>query len=230
MVKPRLYNSDDKESKKAALWTLKNVLIDGLKLLHPYMPFVTEEIFCTLQSAEESLMIASWPVYKESFRFAREEKEIEIIKEAVRGIRNIRTEMNVPPSRKAKVFVVSENAEILSAFTEGRLFFQSLAYASETGIQKNKEGIEKDAVSVVIAGATLYIPFAELVDIRQERERLEKEEKRLMGELGRVNGMLGNERFLAKAPAEKIAQEKEKLEKYTQMMNQVKIRLQQLHD
>ena len=133
-------------------------------------------------------------------------------------------------SRKAKVFVVSENAEILSAFTEGRLFFQSLAYASETGIQKNKEGIEKDAVSVVIAGATLYIPFAELVDIRQERERLEKEEKRLMGELGRVNGMLGNERFLAKAPAEKIAQEKEKLEKYTQMMNQVKIRLQQLHD
>ena len=138
--------------------------------------------------------------------------------------------MNVPPSRKAKVFVVSENAEILSAFTEGRLFFQSLAYASETGIQKNKEGIEKDAVSVVIAGATLYIPFAELVDIRQERERLEKEEKRLMGELGRVNGMLGNERFLAKAPAEKIAQEKEKLEKYTQMMNQVKIRLQQLHD
>ena len=228
MVKPRLYNSDDVESKKAALWTLRNVLIDGLKLLHPYMPFVTEEIFCTLQWAEESIMVSSWPVYNEKRNFEKEEKEIEIIKEAVRGIRNIRSEMNVPPSRKAKVFVVSEQEEILSAFTEGRLFFQSLAYASETNIQKDKAGIDKDAVSVVIAGATLYIPFAELVDTKQEIIRLEKEEKRLLGELERVNGLLGNERFLSKAPEAKIAEEKEKLEKYTQMMKQVKIRLQQL--
>ncbi len=228
MVKPRLYGSDDGESKKAALWTLQNVLTDALKLLHPYMPFITEEIFCTLQSAEESIMISRWPVYLEAKSFIKEEKEIEIIKEAVRGIRNVRTEMNVPPARKAKVFVVSENEETLSAFTEGKLFFQSLAYASETMIQKDKEGIAQDAVSVVIANATLYIPFAELVDISQEIARLEKEEKRLTGELARVNGMLSNERFLSKAPEAKIAEEKEKLEKYTQMMKQVKVRLEQL--
>ncbi len=228
MVKPRLYGSDDGESKKAALWTLQNVLTDALKLLHPYMPFITEEIFCTLQSAEESIMISRWPVYLEARSFIKEEKEIEIIKEAVRGIRNVRTEMNVPPARKAKVFVVSENEETLSAFTEGKLFFQSLAYASETMIQKDKEGIAQDAVSVVIANATLYIPFAELVDISQEIARLEKEEKRLTGELARVNGMLSNERFLSKAPEAKIAEEKEKLEKYTQMMKQVKVRLEQL--
>ncbi len=228
MVKPRLYGSDDGESKKAALWTLQNVLTDALKLLHPYMPFITEEIFCTLQSAEESIMISRWPVYLEARSFIKEEKEIEIIKEAVRGIRNARTEMNVPPARKAKVFVVSENEETLSAFSEGKLFFQSLAYASETMIQKDKEGIAQDAVSVVIANATLYIPFAELVDISQEIARLEKEEKRLTGELARVNGMLSNERFLSKAPEAKIAEEKEKLEKYTQMMKQVKVRLEQL--
>ncbi|MEY8326920.1 valine--tRNA ligase [Lachnospiraceae bacterium 54-11] len=228
MVKPRLYGSDDGESKKAALWTLQNVLTDALKLLHPYMPFITEEIFCTLQSAEESIMISRWPVYLEARSFIKEEKEIEIIKEAVRGIRNVRTEMNVPPARKAKVFVVSENEETLSAFSEGKLFFQSLAYASETMIQKDKEGIAQDAVSVVIANATLYIPFAELVDISQEIARLEKEEKRLTGELARVNGMLSNERFLSKAPEAKIAEEKEKLEKYTQMMKQVKVRLEQL--
>ncbi len=228
MVKPRLYGSDDGESKKAALWTLQNVLTDALKLLHPYMPFITEEIFCTLQSAEESIMISGWPVYLEERSFIKEEKEIEIIKEAVRGIRNVRTEMNVPPARKAKVFVVSENEETLSAFTEGKLFFQSLAYASETMIQKDKEGIAQDAVSVVIANATLYIPFAELVDISQEIARLEKEEKRLEGELARVNGMLSNERFLSRAPEAKIAEEKEKLEKYTQMMKQVKVRLEQL--
>ena len=228
MVKPRLYNSDNKESKKAALWTLKNVLIDALKLLHPYMPFITEEIFCTLQSAEESIMISKWPEYSKKWSFEKEEKDIEIIKEAVRGIRNIRTEMNVAPSRKAQVFVVSENEDILTAFTEGKLFFQSLAYASEVLIQKDKAGIAEDAVSVVIANATLYIPFAELVDISQEIERLQKEEKRLTGELNRVNGMLNNEKFMSKAPEAKIAEEREKLEKYTQMMEQVKSRLAQL--
>ncbi len=228
MVKPRLYNSDNRKSKCAALWTLKNVLLDALKLLHPYMPFITEEIFCSLQSAEESIMISRWPVYEERKNFVREEKEIEILKESVRGIRNVRTEMNVPLGKKAKIFVVSDREEILSAFTEGRLFFQSLAGASEVVIQKDKEGIAGDAVSVVIANATLYIPFEELVDISQEIERLKKEEKRLEGELARVNGMLGNERFLSKAPEDKVAAEKEKLEKYTLMMEQVKVRLAQL--
>ncbi len=228
MVKPRLYNSDDQTSKDAALWTLQTVLLNALKLLHPYMPFLTEEIFCTLQSEEKSIMISSWPKYRKEWYFEKEEKDIEIVKEAVRGIRNVRTEMNVAPSRKAQVFVVSKKEEIINAFTEGKLFFQSLAYASEVTIQKDKEGIAEDAVSVVIANATLYIPFAELVDIAQETQRLKKEEKRLEGELARVNGMLNNERFLSKAPEAKIAEEKEKYTKYTQMMEQVKMRLAQL--
>lgn len=234
MVKPRLYNTDDQVSQNAALWTLQNVLIDALKLLHPYMPFITEEIFCTLQSGEESIMISSWPVYRKEWCFAREEKDIETIKAAVRGIRNVRSEMNVAPGRKASVFVVSGEPDILRTFTEGRLFFASLAYASEVTVvdeasgQKEQAGIPADAVSVVIPGATLYLPFAELVDIAQETERLKKEEKRLEGELARVNGMLSNERFVSKAPEAKIAQEKEKLEKYTRMMEQVKARLEQL--
>ncbi|MCR4705350.1 MAG: valine--tRNA ligase [Lachnospiraceae bacterium] len=228
MVKPRLYNSDDKESHIAALWTLKNVLIDALKLLHPYMPFITEEIFCNLQDKEESIMISSWPVYKDAYAFTKEESDIEIIKEAVRGIRNVRTEMNVAPSRKALVYLVSSKDETRRTFEEGKLFFGALAYASEVKVQSDKAGIADDAVSVVLADATVYIPFAELVDIKQEIERLEKEKKRLAGELARVNGMLANERFLSKAPGAKIAEEKAKLTKYSQMMEQVENRLQQL--
>ena len=228
MVKPRLYNSDNADSQNAALWTLKHVLIDALKLLHPYMPFITEEIFCTLQSEEESIMISAWPVYKEEYAFAKEEKEIETMKEAIRGIRNVRTSMNVAPSRKASVYVVSENADIRAIFENGKLFFAPLAYASEVLIQADKTGIADDAVSVVIDGATLYIPFAELVDIKQEIERLEKEEKRLGGEIARANGMLNNEKFTSKAPAQKVAEEREKLMKYTQMLEKVQERLAQL--
>ena len=228
MVKPRLYATDDVDTKVAALWTAKTVLIDALKLLHPYMPFITEEIFCTVQDAEESIMIANWPVYDEAKAFAKEERDIEIIKEAVRGIRNVRTEMNVPPSKKAAVYVVSENEDIITAFTEGQIFFKSLAYASNVLIQKDKTGIAEDAVSVVIANANLYIPFAELVDITAEIERLKKEEKRLEGEIARVDGMLNNERFMSKAPENKVAEERAKKEKYTQMMAQVRERLEQL--
>ncbi len=228
MVKPRLYNSDNISSQNAALWTLKTVLIDALKLLHPYMPFITEEIFCTLQSEEESIMISKWPEYTEARSFIKDEKDIEIIKEAVRGIRNVRTKMNVAPSKKAHVFVVSDKSEIRETFTEGKLFFASLAYASDVEIQDNKNGIAEDAVSVVIANANIYIPFAELVDITQEIARLEKEEKRLESELARVNGMLNNERFMSKAPEAKIAEEREKLAKYVQMKEQVTERLAQL--
>ena len=228
MVKPRLYNSDNAASQNAALWTLKTVLIDALKLLHPYMPFITEEIFCTLQSEEESIMIAKWPEYMESRSFARDERDIETIKEAVRGIRNVRTEMNVAPSKKAHVFVVSEKEDIRKIFDAGKLFFTSLAFASNVTIQCDKNGIAEDAVSVVIANADIYIPFAELIDIKQEIERLEKEEKRLDSEISRVNGMLGNERFMSKAPEAKITEEKEKLTKYTQMKHQVIERLAQL--
>ena len=228
MVKPRLYATDDADSQNAALWTLKTVLIDALKLLRPYMPFITEEIFCTLQSEEESIMISSWPVYQQERHFEKEEQEIEILKEAVRGVRNVRTSMNVPPSRKAHVYVVSDQKELQNTFEEGKLFFASLASASDVTCQADKTGIAEDAVSVVIPNATLYIPFAELVDLAKEIERLEKEEKRLEGELSRVNGMLHNERFMSKAPESKIAEERGKLEKYTQMMEQVKERLGQL--
>ncbi|MBD5545556.1 MAG: valine--tRNA ligase [Lachnospiraceae bacterium] len=228
MVKPRLYNSDNKESQNAALATLKSVLLDALKLLHPYMPFITEEIFCTLQNEEESIMISKWPEYIEEKSYTKEEKEIEMMKEAVRGIRNARTGMNVPPSKKAQVFVVSDKQEVLDIFTAGKVFFAPLAYASDVIMQKDKSGIGEDAVSVVIPDAALYIPFAELVDIAQEIERLEKEEQRLQGEIKRAQGMLNNEKFISKAPEAKVAEEKKKLETYTQMLNQVVERLEQL--
>ena len=172
-------------------------------------------------------MISSWPVYKEEWNFAREEAAIEIIKEAVRGIRNVRAEMNVSPGRKAAVYIVSANEEVRDTFTEGSLFFASLAYASQVTVQSDKTGIADDAVSVLLADASVYLPFADLVDIRQEIERLEKEKTRLTGELARSGQMLTNERFLSKAPATKIAEEQEKQKKYTQMMEQVENRLQQ---
>ncbi len=228
MVKPRLYNSDDAVSHEAALWTLQTVLINALKLLHPYMPFITEEIFCTLQDEEESIMISDWPVYREDWNFAKDEKSIETIKEAVRGIRNVRTSMNVAPSRKAKVFVVSDNKETLDIFSTGKLFFESLSYASESVTQSDKTGIADDAVSVVLADATVYIPFSDLVDIAAEIERLKKEQAKLAGELKRSQGMLSNEKFLSKAPAEKIAEEKEKQQKYQQTYDQITERLAQL--
>ena len=225
MVKPRLYNSDNAASQNAALYTLKTVLIDALKLLHPYMPFITEEIFCTLQDEEETIMISNWPVYDEAKAYEKEETEIEVLKEAIRGIRNARTGMNVPPSRKAQVYVVTQKDEVAAIFNEGKLFFAPLAYASEVVVQKDKTGIADDAVSVVIENATVYMPFAELVDISQEIERLQKEEKRLQGEIARSNGMLNNEKFVSKAPAAKVEEEKAKLAKYTQMLEQVQMRL-----
>lgn len=227
MVKPRLYNDED-NTKAAALWTLKTVLGNALKLLHPYMPFITEEIFCTLHPEEESIMIASWPVKTEAWNFTEDERAVEIIKESVRSIRNVRTDMNVPPSKKAKVYVVSEEEEIRQVFENGKIFFAALGYASEVTIQADKTGIADDAVSAVTSKAVIYMPFAELVDIEKEIERLNKEAERLNKELARVNGMLSNERFLSKAPESKVAEEKAKLEKYTNMMEQVKERLAQL--
>ena len=209
MVKPRLWNDED-TTKAAAIWTLKTVLIQSLKLLHPYIPFITEEIFCNLQDEEESIMVSQWPVFKEEWSFEKEEHAVETMKEAVRAIRNVRTSMNVPPSKKAKVYVVSENEELLQIFEHSKVFFATLGYASEVFLQKDKTGIAEDAVSAVIPQAAIYMPFAELVDIAKEIERLEKEEERLTKELARVNGMLANEKFVSKAPAAKIEEEKAK--------------------
>ena len=227
MVKPRLWSEED-TTKAAALWTLKTVLIQSLKLLHPYMPFITEEIFCNLQDEEPSIMISSWPEYKDEWNFADEEKAVETIKDAVRAIRGVRTSMNVPPSKKAKVYVVSEDPEVLSIFEHSRVFFATLGYASDVILQKDKSGIADDAVSAVTAKATIYMPFAELVDLDKEIERLSKEEEKLKKELARSEGMLSNEKFVSRAPEAKIAEEREKLEKYRQMMAQVQERLAQL--
>lgn len=192
------------------------------------MPFITEEIFCNIQDDEESIMISSWPEYSEENTFEKEEASVETIKEAVRSIRNIRSEMNVAPSKKAKVFVVSDDATVREIFEKGNVFFATLGYASEVIIQSDKEGIEDDAVSVVIPKATIYMPFAELVDIAKEIERLHKEVERLNKELARVNGMLSNPNFVSKAPEKKINEEKEKKAKYEQMMEQVKGQLSHL--
>ena len=233
MIKPRLYNKEDDSSANAALYTAKHVLIDSLKLLHPYMPFITEEIYCTLTQNDEdreadSIMISSWPVYSKDRDFAEDEAQIELIKEAVRGIRNVRAEMNVPPSKKVNMFIVTNDDLVKAAFTNGKVFFESLAGASSSSIQSDREGIDKDAVSVMIANGVIAIPLAELVDISAEIERLTKERKRLEGEIARCNGMLSNEKFISKAPEAKINEEKEKLEKYKQLMAQVDERLASL--
>ena len=227
MVKPRLYNDED-TTKTAAIWTLKKVLIDALKLLHPYMPFITEEIFCNIQDEEESIMISSWPVYTVDNDYSEDENAIETIKTAVRNIRNVRAEMNVAPSRKALVYVVSENEDIRDIFDNGRVFFATLGYASDVKVQADKSGIPDDAVSTVIPGAVIYIPFAELVDIDKEIERLNKEKDKLHKEIARCNGMLNNEKFTSKAPQTKIDEEKAKLEKYSDMLAQVEERLKTL--
>ena len=226
MVKPRLYNDED-NTKAAALWTLKKVLSESLKLLHPFMPFITEEIYCNL-TGEESIMLASWPEYREEYSFAREEAAVELMKEAVRGIRNIRAEMNVSPKKKAKVFVVSENEDVRDIFKQGKVFFGTLGYASEVAVRADREGIAEDAVSTMVPDAVIYMPFAELVDIEKEIERLKKEQKKLGGEIKRCEGMLNNERFLSKAPEQKVEEEKEKLSKYRQMLEKVEERLGQL--
>ena len=227
MVKPRLYNDED-ETKAAALWTLKTVLIQALKLLHPYMPFITEEIFCNIQDEEESIMISKWPEYTDEWNFEADEAAVDTIKAAVRAIRNLRTGMNVPPSRKAKVYVVSAKEDVRYIFESSKSFFATLGYASEVHVQADKAGIDENAVSTLIHDAAVYIPLEELVDIDKEIERLEKEAAKLAGEIKRASGMLANPKFVDKAPAAKVEEEKAKLAKYTEMSEQVAERLAQL--
>ena len=229
IAKVRLYKKEeDPKAANAALWVLKTVLTNALKMLHPYMPFITEEIFCTLCPEEETIMLAPWPEYTEEWNFAKEEADVETIKVLVKGIRNIRSEMNVPPSRKAKYFIVSPDADLCELFASHKDIYSQLISASEIDVQADKAGIPEDAVSVVIPNAVVYIPLEELVDMAKERERLEKEKAKLAKELARSNGMLNNEKFLSKAPQAKVDEEKAKLEKYKQMMEDVENRLAQL--
>ena len=229
IAKVRLYKKEeDPKAANTALWVLKTVLTNALKMLHPYMPFITEEIFCTLCPEEETIMLAPWPEYTEEWNFAKEEADVETIKVLVKGIRNIRSEMNVPPSRKAKYFIVSPDADLRELFASHKDIYSQLISANEIDVQADKAGIPEDAVSVVIPNAVVYIPLEELVDMAKERERLEKEKAKLAKELARSNGMLNNEKFLSKAPQAKVDEEKAKLEKYKQMMEDVENRLAQL--
>ena len=229
LVKYRIYHAEeDAKSANAALWTLKEVLANALKMLHPFMPFVTEEIYSALVPEEESLMMSSWPVYQTEWSFAEAENVTDHMKEIIRGVRNARAEMNVPPSRKTKVFVVCENAELREGFCELASSACPLMSATELDVQTTKDGIAEDAVSIVVPDAIVYVPLEELIDFEQEMERLTKEEARLEKEIARSNGMLNNEKFVSKAPQAKVDEERAKLEKYTQMMAQVKDRLASL--
>ena len=227
MVKPRLYNKDD-NTREAALWTLKTVLINALKMLHPFMPYITEELFQHIQDEEESIMISDWPVYKEEWNYKENEEEIDTIKEAVRNIRNIRAEMNVAPSKKVQVFVVSDKEEVRAIFEHSKVFSKTLGHASEVTVQADKAGIGEDAVSVVTSNATIYMPLAELVDIEKEVERLTKEKEKMLKEIERVEKKLANQGFVSKAPQKVIDEEKAKEEKYKATLAQVEERLAQL--
>ncbi len=229
MVKPRLYNENDK-TRNAALWTLKTVLITALKLLHPCMPFITEEIFTSVQSEEESIMISSWPEYKEEYNFAKEEAAIELIKTAVKNVRNRRAEMNVAPSKKVDIYVGSADSEVRRIFENGKVFFAALASASDVVVEENTDDKGKDFVSIVIPGGVISIPFAELIDIEKEISRLSNEKKKLEGEVARVEKKLSNKGFIAKAPEKVINEEKAKGEKYKAMLESVEKQLSGLQN
>ncbi len=228
MVKPRFYQSDDEASKAAAAWTLRTVLATSLKLLHPFIPFVTEEIYGYLGTGEETIMKSAWPLYDPARDYAAEEQRIEWAKEVVRAVRLARVNMNVPAAKKPHIFVVSADEAVREALSLSKAFIAALASGSGVAVQEDKTGIGDDAVSAVTSAGTVYLPLAELVDLDKERERLQKEEERLLGEIRRSDGMLSNERFLAKAPAAKVEEEKAKREKYAKMLADVKERLSQM--
>ena len=226
IVKPRLYG-DDVEAKKAALYTLTYVLETILKLLHPYMPFITEEIYTYLPTVKGSIVIAQWPHYKEEDNMASEEEMMELAMDGIRNIRNARAEMDVPPSKKAKVIIVPAEGK-KSAVEATKEYFVTLASASTVEIVETEENIPEDAVSVVINGAKIFIPLDELVDFEKEKERLTKEKAKLESEIKRVNGKLSNQGFLAKAPESLVNEEKAKKEKFEEMMKSVLERLENI--
>ena len=215
IVKTRLY---DKKclNRKEAMFTLNTGLEYSLKMLHPIMPFVTEEIYTKLYNNDESIMISEWPKYKEKLNFAKEEDEIEMIKSIIGEIRNIRNNMNVHPSRKSKLICVTEKYDKL--IEESKEFLKKLGFANEIIIQKDKKDIPENSFSIIQKDLEIYIPFEDLVDIEAEKERLEKEKERLEKEVLRGEKMLSNPGFINKAPESKVKEEKEKLSKYKEML------------
>ena len=225
MVKPRLYDKENK-TREVAQYTLNKVLGDSLKLLHPIMPFITEEIYTKLYNNDESIMISSWPKYSEEFNFAKEEKQIEKIKQIIIGIRNIRTNMNVHPAKKSTLIFVTENDEEM--IIDSQEFIKKFGFADKIIVQGNKNNIPQNAMSVLNEELEVYLPFDELVDIEEEKKRLQGEKQKLEAEVERASKMLSNPGFVNKAPENKIKEEKEKLERYKQMLENVEERLSKL--
>ncbi len=227
LVKPRLYG-EDINKKRAAQYTLTYILENILKLLHPFMPFITEEIWQNLPTVKDSVIVAEWPKYKESEICGSAEEQMELIMNAIKSIRNVRSEMNVIPSRKAKLIALTTKDEIAKTILDNEEYFRTLASVSEIELAKSKDQIPSDAVSTVIQGAELFLPLDDLIDFEKEVERLEKEKSKLEGEIKRVVGKLSNEGFVSKAPAHLIEEEKQKQAKYEQMLNSVLERLESL--
>jgi valyl-tRNA synthetase len=226
LVKPVFYGEDEK-AKGIAYNVLNTVLITGLKLLHPAMPFITEEIFTHL-SDEETITTSAWPEFDEALVNKEAEDDMAFIIEAIKGLRNVRAEMNVPPSRKAKVIsYIAEDAK--KAFNAGVAYIEKLASASEVEFIDDKANVPANAVSLVVKGGELFMPLLDLVDKEKELERLNKEVKKLESEIDRIDKKLGNQGFVAKAPAAVIDAEKEKRVKYVEMLEAVKIRIDALN-
>lgn len=228
MVKSRLYGSNE-ESKATAQKVLVYVLKDILKILHPFMPFITEEIWQSLPGTDKALIITEWPKYNAELKFEASEKGIEFIKTAIKGIRNARAEMNIAPSRKANVIFVTESEEVRGYLENGKRYFINLAGAESIQIVSDKNGIGEDNISVVLDRCEIYLPLKDLIDYDKEIERLEKEKEKLEGEIKRVVGKLSNKGFVDKAPAKVVEEEKEKQKKYEDMLNKVLERLESLN-
>ena len=225
MVKSRLYD-ENCTTKFAAQYTLNKVLKDSLKLLHPVMPFVTEKIYMQLYHNDESIMISKWPEYTESLSFEKEEEQVEKLKTIIVGIRNLRTNLNVHPSKKSKLIFVTKTANDM--LKESSAMIQKLGFANEIDIQENKENIPQNAMSVLADGIEVYIPFEELVDLEAEKQRLQGERAKLLSEVARGEKMLSNPGFVNKAPESKINEEKAKLAKYKEMLEKVEERIKSL--
>lgn len=224
LVKPALYG-DDEEGKGIVLNVIYKTLAKSLQLLHPFMPFITEEIFLHLETGFESIAISKWPEYDASLLDEKSEKDMEYIIEAIKSLRNVRTEMNVPPSRKAKVMVFVTEGAARDAFKEGEAYFIKLASASEVSFLEDKKDLPENIVSVVSRGAEMFMPMLDLVDAEKEIERLNKEKENLQWEIERVKNKLANEKFVSKAPKEVVEEEKQKGEKYKEMLDAVISRL-----
>ena len=225
LVKPVLYGDDEKQ-KGIVYNVLNTVLTTGLKLLHPAMPFITEEIYTTLTDGE-SITISAWPEYNEKMKAEKAEKDMEYIIEAIKGLRNVRAEMNVPPSRKAKV-IAFVNEESKDAFKAGSSYIEKLASASEVSLIIDKSLVPENSVSLAFKGGELFMPLLDLVDKEKELDRLDKEKKKLEGEIERINKKLSNGGFIAKAPAAVVAGEEEKRTKYQEMLDATLLRINSL--